>query len=75
MAMKRVGHLCLLQIKELLRNPTFYAYLCLFFVYYHYLADGAVRLQRKAVYGSMHGDTPRASFQTISRRWPLVWAR
>ena len=48
MAMKRVGHLCLLQIKELLRNPTFYAYLCLFFVYYHYLADGAVRLQQES---------------------------
>ena len=48
MAMKRVGHLCLLQIKELLRNPTFYAYLCLFFVYYHYLADGTVRLQQES---------------------------
>ena len=48
MAMKRVGHLCLLQIKELLRNPTFYAYLCLFFEYYHYLADGTVRLQQES---------------------------
>lgn len=48
MAIKRMWHLCRVQLKELLHTPTFYAYVCLFFVYYHYLAQGTVRFQQES---------------------------
>lgn len=48
MAVTRMGHLCRVQLKELLRTPIFYAYLCLFFVYYHHLSESTVWLQQEA---------------------------
>ena len=39
MAIIRMVHLCRMQLKELFRTPIFYAYLCLFFFYYHHLGQ------------------------------------
>ena len=47
MAIIRMAHLCRIQLKELFRTPIFYAYLCLFFVYYHHLSESTVRLQQE----------------------------
>lgn len=43
-----MGHVCRVQIKELFRTPIFYAYLCLFFVYYYHLSESTVRLQQES---------------------------
>ncbi len=45
MAIKRVLHLCRVQLKELMLTPTLYAFLCLLFVYFYHLNADARRLQ------------------------------
>ena len=47
MAVKRVLYLCRVHVKELFHTPIFYAYLCLFFVYFFQLNKPAVRLQEE----------------------------
>lgn len=47
MAVRHMIYLCRVHFKELLRTPIFYAYLCLAFVYYHYLNAPMVRLQQE----------------------------
>lgn len=47
MAIKRAAHLAWVQLRELFCSPLFYAYLCLFFVYYHHLNQETVRMQRE----------------------------
>ena len=47
MAIKRIGYMCKIHLKELFRTPIFYAYLCLFFVYFYQLNKPAIRLQQE----------------------------
>ncbi len=48
MAVRRALYLCWVHLKELFRTPLFYAYLCLFFVYYHQLNNPMVLFQKEA---------------------------
>lgn len=47
MAIRHMIYLCRVHLKELLRTPIFYAYLCLAFVYYHHLNAQVVLLQQE----------------------------
>lgn len=47
MAIRRMFHLCFVQLKELFLNPTTYMFICLLFVYNFHLNADAVRLQQE----------------------------
>lgn len=47
MAVKRAIYLCNVHLRELIHTPILYAYLCLFFVYYHHLNAQIVLLQQE----------------------------
>ena len=47
MAVRRALYLCRVHLKELFRTPLFYAYLCLFYVYFHKMNSTTVLLQQE----------------------------
>lgn len=48
MAIRKMGHLCTVQLKELLLNPTTYAFAVLLFVYFYHFNAPTVRFLREA---------------------------
>lgn len=47
MAVRRALYLCIVHLKELFRTPLFYAYLCLFFIYFYHLNVPTVLFQEE----------------------------